>query len=406
MTTQRRGRQGRLSALTTGVALLALASCGGGSLGGGGAQDDAQGGEGKGPVKVGLVVAESGVYSVVGRDMARGFELYLDMHDGKLGGHQVEIATADEGDNPQQGVGAVTQVIQQDNVDVVAGIVASPTVLGSAGLICSTQTPTLIGNSGAVAVTGEEGCDYIWRTSYKNPEPARALGEYLAEQLPEDDTVYLMASDYAAGHETLSGFKETFPADRIAGETYTPFGSTSDYQPYLSQIRQSGADAVFTFYAGKEAIDFTTQFAQFGLKDSVDLYSTSFLTEGSALEAEGEAALGVQTVSRYSAFLDNPANEEFVAEYQERHGELPTVYAATMYDTALVLDQALAKVPGDVGAQAVVDALRSLGEFEGVRGNWGFENQDPVQHFYLREVQEENGELVNAVLEDLGTPST
>ena len=402
MTTQRRAWRG-FSALVSGAVLL-VTSCGGESLGGGAQGESTRGGAGKGPVKVGLVVAQSGVYSVVGRDMARGFQLYLDLHDGKLGGHRIEATTVDEGDDPQQGVGAVTQVVQQKNVDVVAGIVASPTVLGSAGLICSTQTPTLIGNSGAVAVTGEEGCDHIWRTSYKNPEPAEVLGRYLAEHLPEGDKVYLMASDYAAGHETLSGFKEAFPADRIAGETYTPFGTTTDYQPYLSKIRKSGADAVFTFYAGKEAIDFTTQFAQFGLKDSVDLYSTSFLTEGSALTAEGTAALGVHTVSRYSASLDNPANEEFVAQYQERHSEVPTVYAATMYDTALVLDKALAGIPGSVDAQAVVDGLRSLGELEGVRGTWHFDDQDPVQHFYLREVAQENGELVNAVLEDLGTP--
>ena len=60
------------------VAALSLSSCGGGSLGGEETADE-------GPVKIGLLVPQSGVYKSLGDDMKDGFEVYLAEHGGKLG---------------------------------------------------------------------------------------------------------------------------------------------------------------------------------------------------------------------------------------------------------------------------------------------------------------------------------
>ena len=58
-------------------ALLA-AACGDSSLGG----EEDNGGD-TGPVKLGLLVPQSGVYKSLGDDMKRGFELYVEQHGGK-----------------------------------------------------------------------------------------------------------------------------------------------------------------------------------------------------------------------------------------------------------------------------------------------------------------------------------
>src|SRR5699024_10262361 len=60
---------------------LALSACGGGTLGGG--DDDAAA---EGPLKIGLLVPQSGVYKSLGDDMKAGFEVYLEEHDNTLGG--------------------------------------------------------------------------------------------------------------------------------------------------------------------------------------------------------------------------------------------------------------------------------------------------------------------------------
>lgn len=377
-----------------------LTACGGASLGSGSGSGDG----GEDSVKVGLLVAKSGVYSSVGRDMENGLKLYLEQHDNTLGGKKVELVTVDEGETPQSGVSGATRLVQQDQVDVVLGLTSGPTATGSRDIFDSSRVPVLMGNTGAVALGKDQASEWIWRASYDNMQPGIALGKRLA-----DDTgagkVFLMAADYSGGHETLAGFKQTFPADRIAGELYTPFGSTTDFSGYLSKIRASGATSVFTFYAGAEAIEFTKQYHQFGLSDKIKLYSAGFLTEGTALDAEGESALGVLNSTRYNWDLDNPQNKEFAPAYEKQFGAVPTVYAATMFDTGIILDKALAHLEGDVSPAAINDALAKIGTVNGVRGELSFDDTRTVsQHFYLTEVQQTPDGLRNVTLDVLPKP--
>jgi branched-chain amino acid transport system substrate-binding protein len=242
----------------------------------------------------------------------------------------------------------------------------------------------------------------VWRTSFTNAQVAAAMGEHLAAE--GIGPVYAMAPDYAAGQEVVAGFTEAFEAGggTLAGQALTPFGTTQDFQPFLSSVQGSGAAAVFAFYAGGEAVSFVQQYAEFGLKDSIPLYGSGFLTEGSVLDAQGEAAVGVRTSLHYSTEVDNEANADFVQAYQAAYDELPTVYAVQAYDAANVLARALEEA-GDLDGTAITDALDALGEIEdSPRGPWSFNGQTPEQSIYLREVTDEDGTLLNSVVTDLG----
>jgi branched-chain amino acid transport system substrate-binding protein len=386
-------------AVVAGLLLITLvvAGCGGSSVDqpGGGEEDSDD-------VKVGLLVPLSGVYAPLGEDMRAGFQLYLDQHDGQLAGRTVELVVADEGDGPETGVPAAQRLVTQDQVAMVVGIVSSAVALGVRDLFEESQVPLIVANAGANAITGEQGSDYIWRTSFSSGKVSGALGAAVAEEV--DGEVYLIAPDYAAGEEMVAGFRETFEAagGTVADEAYTPFGTTQDFQPFLSEIRNSGAAAVYAFYAGAEAVSFVQQYSEFGLAEEIPLYGPGFLTEGGVLAAQGEAALGVRTSLHYSAELDTPGNQEFVEAYTSANDRPPTVYAVQAYDAAAVLDLALVQA-SDTSGQALVAALRGIGPIDSPRGQWQFDDtHDPDQTFYLREVQADGDALVNAVVGELG----
>src|SRR5699024_8044449 len=252
--------------------MVTAAACGGSSLGGG-SSDDAIEGE----VKSGLLVPQSGVYKPLGDDMKNAFELYLEQHDGELGDRTVDLKLADEGETPETGRSGATKLIEQEEVLAVSGVVSSAVMNSVKQMFESKQIPLVGSNASPTTLTDAE---YIWRTSYVNDQPGKALGEYVAKNI--DGPVYLIAADYQAGKDEIEGFKETFlPAGgKIAGETYTPFPGTTNFQPYLSKIRQSNAAAVFTFYAGGAAVDFVKQYKKFGLAGETPLYGAGFLTEG------------------------------------------------------------------------------------------------------------------------------
>jgi branched-chain amino acid transport system substrate-binding protein len=391
----------RLLGLVGAAATLPVLSACGGTVGGG--ADDGGGGEGGGAVRIGLVIPQAGIYASLGTDMQRGWDLWLQRNGGTFGDYEVTTVVADEGETPQTGVPAVQRVLQADQVDIVVGLVNSATALGAAPIVAEASKVLVVANAGAADITGAAASPYVWRTSFQNAQIAAAMGRHLGEQ-GVDNGVYVIAPDYAAGAEVISGFRQAFEGagGQVVGEARPPFGTTQDYQPFLSGIQGSGAGATFCFFAGSEAVSFVTQYAQFGLSQGIPLYGSGFLTEGGVLAAQGDAALGVQTSLHYTDQLDNPANQEFVEAYQEAYDAPPTVYALQTWDSAAVLDRALGSAAA-LDGDSVSEALGGVGTIDdSPRGPWSFEGQSPRQTIYLRTVERSGDRLVNVVSADLG----
>lgn len=398
-------RRQLLGAFGVGLGGLALSACGGGSLGeDDGGDSGGGGGGGGGTIRVGLVIPQAGVYTPLGTDMKNGWDLWLEQNSGRMGDWTVETVTADEGEGPDTGVPAIQQLI--GDVDVVVGIVNSATALGVVEQFTEEEKLLLISNAGAVAITGDARSDFVWRVSFTNAQNSYAMGEHLAGQ--NVGSVFIMAPDYAAGQENVAAFTEAFEAGggTVAGSALSPFGTTQDFQPFLQRAQSSGANAVFCFYSGGEAVSFVNQYADFGLKDSIPLYGSGFLTEGSVLQGQGANAVGIQTTLQYSTEIGNAANQAFVEAYQGAYDVLPTVFAMSTFDAANVLNKALAEA-GATDGPALVEALGGLGPIDdSPRGTWEFEDQNPNQTIYLREVVDEGGTLINSVVEELGQYGT
>jgi branched-chain amino acid transport system substrate-binding protein len=391
------GRRQILAILGAVVVGAAAAACGS-SVGGGGSPTPTPGG----PIKVGLVIPQAGVYAPLGTDMKNGWDLWLDKHQNMLGNYTVTTVTADEGDSPQTGVPAVQKLLQSDQVDVLVGIVNSSTALGVVNMVNEAKKLLVVSNAGAADITGKSRSPYIWRTSFTNAQVAGAMGKYLAGT---GKTAYAIAPDYAAGAEAIAGFTNAFTAGggSVVGSAKPAFGKTDDYQPFISKIKASGAQSTYCFFAGAEAVSFVKQYSQFGLSSQVPLFGSGFLTEGGVLAAQGDAAVGVETALHYSTELDNKANQDFKAAYQTKYGKPPTVYAVQTWDAANVLDRAL-RTANSLQGDAISAALGSIGPIaDSPRGPWSFDGQSPKQNFYLRKVEKRGDAYVNVVVQDLGT---
>ena len=389
--------------LALAVITLSVAGCQGGALR---SESKAEAASVRGSVvRIGFVGPLSGPFASAGEDMRRGFRLYLDRHEGRLGGRQVNVVEVDEGAGPETGVPAIRRLLTRDRVVATVGIVNSAVALGAHQSFVDARVPLIIATAGANDLTGPRGSEYIWRTSFANADYNDAFGRWLATQPPIPGGVFLLAAEYVAGHEQLTAFKKAFIAGggKIAGEQYSPFGTTQDFQPYLTQVRASGAGAVYAFYAGQDAIGFVRQYKDFGLAGRIPLYGPGFLTEGPMLIAQGAAADGIMTIFNYSSELDTPVNRDFVESYETANDALPTAFSVQAYDAAAVLDAALAEVDGSVTGAALVAALPKVGEIDSPRGTWRFTpRRNPYQHLYLRQVRREGDQYVNAVLADLG----
>jgi branched-chain amino acid transport system substrate-binding protein len=359
-----------------------------------------------GTIKIGLVAALSGVYQSVGVDIRDGFQLYLDTHGGQLGGHRVDVKVADGGEGAKTAQPAAQKLIKSDHVLALTGLVAGDSVAAVAQLSTAAHIP-LIGSN---ARPDLKDITWVWTTSYMSADPGAAIAGYIHDTTG-NGKVYAIGPDYQGGWDELRGFTDAWKGldGKLANEdgktTWTPFPATTNYLPYLSKIPDSGAKAVYTFYAGGAAIDFVKQYAQSdAAAQHIPLYAAGFLTEG-VLPAEGAAAGGVYTVLNYSPDLDNAANRTFVADWTKAgHNAPPTTYAMASYDAATVLDHAIASIKGPVTSAAINTALGKLGNIDSPRGPWQFNsNHAPAQKWYLRRVQNDGRALSNVLLQTLTT---
>ncbi|MFG1656952.1 ABC transporter substrate-binding protein [Micromonospora chersina] len=392
LTMPRRSRA-RTAALLA-LVLLAAPAC----------ADDGGGAGFGGSVKIGLLASLSGTYQAVGKDIRDGFQLYLSQHDGKLGGRTVELVVADEGNGAATAVPAATKLLKQDRVVALTGIVGGGSVAAVYPLLNETKVP-FVGSNGRPEL---KDVSRVWHTSYLSDEPGEAIAQHVRDDVK--GSVYAIGPDYQGGWDELRGFTEAFvrAGGRLANPdgktTFTPFPTTTNFTPYFARIKASGADAVYTFYAGSAAVDFVKQYAQSEVKD-LPLYAAGFLTEGGVLNAQGEAARDIYSVLNYSPDLDNAENREFVAAWKAEHDGSPTTYAMASYDAAAVLDRALAAAGDDPTPERVNAAIGQLGQIASPRGTWQFSTTThaPVQKWYLRQVRQDGRALSNTVVGDLAT---
>lgn len=393
----RSGRARAAGAVGTALALTAaLGGCG----------DGAPAGADR-TVHIGMLASLTGTYGSVGKEMRDGFTLYLDTHGGRLGGRRVALSTADEGDGAPTAVPAARRLIERHHIDALTGLVGGGSV-NKVRRVTSRRHIPLLGTGGRPDVPGKD-LTYVWHTSFLSDEPGTAIARYVKKEA--GGPVYAIGPDYRGGYDEMKGFTDAF---RKAGgtlanpggkTTWTPFPRTRNFLPYLNAIPKTGAKAVYCFYGGRAAVDFVRAYKR-SAAARLPLYSAGFLTEGSALTAEGKAADGVHSVLNYVPDLDNEANRKFAADWASRHHTSPSTSSMAGYDSAAVLDKAVAAAGrggGRVTPKTINRAIAGLGRIDSPRGPWEFGRRShaPVQKWYLRQVRRDGKQLANVTVQDL-----
>ena len=172
-----------------------------------------------------------------------------------------------------------------------------------------TNTLLVIPNAGARAVTGPMCAPNIFRSSFSNWQPGYAMDEVVAKK--GHKKVVTITWKYAAGDESVKGFKEAFEKSggQVVKDLSLPFPNV-EFQALLTEIAATKPDAVFTFFAGAGAVKFVKDYAAAGLKKNIPLYGSGFLTDGT-LEAQGADAEGIFTALHYGDSLNTPRDNNF-----------------------------------------------------------------------------------------------
>ena len=339
-----------------------------------------------GTVKIGFVTTLTTGASVIGEDMRKAVELALDHIDRRMGPLAVELIYEDDEFNPQTGKQKTEKLVERDDVDIVTGYIWSNVLLASANTVLDAGKILISANAGPSQLAGPGCHENFFNVSWQNDQTPMALGEVLNDRGIED--LYIIAPNYAAGKDMVSGVERTFGGN-VVGKDMTTWPSQIDWAAEFTKVKAAQPDAVFTFYPGGHGPAFIKQYEQAGLGE-VPLYSVYTLDALSLprfQEAGMETVLGTVMTQFWAPDLNNAQNKRFVDDFRARHGAYPSFYAAQSYDAIMLIRSAVEGTGGDLDASALRAELEKA-DFTSVRGDFAFGNNHfPIQDFYAREVE-------------------
>lgn len=336
-------------------------------------------------LKVGFMLPATGTFASLGTAIDNGFRLYVAEQGGKIAGREVEYVRVDDESDPSKATDNVNKLIKRDNVDVIVGTVHSGVAMAMAKAAKESGTLLIVPNAGAAAVTGPMCAPNIFRSSFSNWQPGYAMGEVAAKK--GHKKIVTITWKYAAGDEAVKGFKEGFEKSggAVVKELSLPFPNV-EFQALLTEIAATKPDAVFTFFAGGGAVKFVKDYSAAGLKKTIPLYGSGFLTDGT-LEAQGADADGLLTTLHYADNLTNKRDQAFRLTYAKTYKMQPDVYAVQGYDAGQMLGIGLNATKGDAkNIQGFAQAVRAA-KIDSPRGTFTIsKSHNPVQDIYLRKV--------------------
>ena len=314
-----------------------------------------------GPIRIGLLSPLTGVLAAGGKELVEGFELYWKQNGLTLAGRQVEIVVEDDGSNPDMALQKARRLVEQRNVHFLMGSVLANTGLAISEFARSSGTPYFIPVVAADELTQRKAVPNIVRVAgYSASQMPRPLAEY-AYNVKKVRKIVTISQDYTFGHEQCGGFCQTFT--ELGGQVIQQFWhpiNTADFSPYLAQIRNAGADAVFVMETGADANRFIKQFQNFGLQGKLPMYGAMNLTDQSVIRTLGAESGGIISSAHFAEGSDNAATKKFVAEYSAAYEKLPSIYGFSLYSGAMWIAEAIKKINGRVEDKtAFLNAVRA-----------------------------------------------
>jgi branched-chain amino acid transport system substrate-binding protein len=355
-------------------------------------------------LKIGFLAPRTGIFAQLGTDMVNGFQMYLDEHDGMLGGAKVTFIVEDDQGKPDVDVAKAKKLILQDKVDMLVGAVLASSAYALAP-VSTAEKMLYIGTVATADDLAQRQVDqypYVVLVTWVPSLPNHPLGQWACDQGYK--TVAVVSADYAFGYEQTGGFQKAFEdcGGKIVQKVWVPLG-TKDFGPYIPSLK-SDVDAIFTLMVGPMSLQFPKQLRASGNTKPIVAGGTSY--DEFALPFMGDEVIGDVSALQYSAALATPENEAFVKKYRAKYGKVPSYYSEGNYAAAKWIDATLAehkgKYPGPVEFIKTMSTIQLAAPRGPVRLDPS--TKSPIENVYIKKVEKkkmfgyDKDELWNTVI--------
>lgn len=346
------------------------------------------------PITLGLNYPRSGSYKEEGLSQMRGALLALDEINARGGvlGRPLRLSTLDSASQVDKAVGNVDQLAAEGAAMLFGG--ASSAVAIAAGKRAREHGLIYFGTLGySNDTTGKDGHRHLFRESNNATMSARALGQYLAQHLPNKRYFYV-TSDYTWGLTSEASLRTATGSEDQARHPSVrlpfPGARLSQYRDALTLAGKSDAQVLALVLFGEDLVRAMRIAHETGLTSRMQVVVPNIT--GHMVEQAGpsimEGVLGTTPWTwRVPDMEDSERGRAFVKAYVERYQVYPTSSAAHAYGIVHQWSDAVERARS-LKSEAVIKALEGH-RYRLLKGEqeWRAFDHQNVQRTYVVKVK-------------------
>ncbi|MBB3191263.1 ABC transporter substrate-binding protein [Halomonas cerina] len=285
-------------------------------------------------VRIGYLADMSGTYrDLAGPGGLEALEMAVEDFGGEVNGVPIEVFSADDRNSADVGANTVRGWIDQQNVDLVAGMVASSVTIAVTKVLEEAGGLGIVSGSAASSITNEHCTPNHIHWVYDTYPLAHGTAKAVVEQ--GGDTWFMLTADYAFGHALENDVTQVVEehGGEVVGRVRHPF-PTNDFSSYILQAQGSGADIIGLANAGSDTVNAIKTASQFGLTQAGQQLAglLIFLNDVHAMGLE--ATQGLLLTTGWYWDMDEQSRE-WAERYFERMGRMPTMVQAGIYSSTM-----------------------------------------------------------------------
>jgi len=351
----------------------------------------------KAPIKLGVLNSFTGGLAYAADGNLNAMNIYFESINWTVAGRKIELVKEDDQFNPQVGLQKAKKLIESDKVDLLVGIQASNVALAVLNYMKQQKAFYVVSGAGTDAITWDR-YPYLFRTSISSYQLSTPMANYVYDNLGKE--IVTTASDYAGGRDVIGQFKGAYLArgGKVIKEIWPPLGTT-DFSPYLTDIKSINPPVTYDFMPGADAVRFIQQYSEFGLKEKMPLTGFTII-DSQTVSALGKSAIGIISAVTYTDTVDNPESHKFASDYRAKYKSSPDLFAEYGFVAARAIGEALSAIDGDASNKDKLSEAMTKVKFNAPRGPFRIDpaTHNPIQNIYICQVIEKGDGISTKIL--------
>jgi len=279
--------------------------------------------QGTGPIKIGLLLIDSGPFASHASVMESGARTAVDILNAEGGalGRKFELVVQAHSGTPAAAVAAATKLAQQGGVSMITGQTQSSHSLALVPKLEQLNVLEIDTYAQSNDLMSKTCSPNYFRVNTPDAVTTRMMQEYVKQSGAK--TWNLISVDYAAGQSFSKAFTElvTSQGGTVQQNLFSPQGTT-DFGSYISQLSKP-ADALVVTLFMSDGQSFAKQAKQFGLFDKYKTVIGNGFATDFQLDTHGDNVLGVVNSLSWTPELPGARNAQYVKEFVVRAKRRP-----------------------------------------------------------------------------------